>query len=107
MPIPNRFNLVDEPWIPVAGRGLVGLATIFSDQSLSALGGNPVQKIALTKLLLAIAQSAYTPTDDEDWKTIGTSGMAKKSLAYLTTKKKPVLVVWRKAVFTDAYNCKS
>lgn len=87
MPVSNRFNLVDEPWIPVAGRGLVSLATVFSDHSLSALGGNPVQKIALTKLLLAIAQSAYTPTNDEDWKTIGTSGMAKKALEYLTAKK--------------------
>ncbi|MGR3219465.1 MAG: type I-E CRISPR-associated protein Cse1/CasA [Candidatus Anammoxibacter sp.] len=87
MPVPNRFNLVDEPWVPVAGRGLVGLATVFSDHSLSALGGNPVQKIALTKLLLAIAQSACTPTDDEDWKTLGASGMAKKSLDYLTAKR--------------------
>src|SRR3989338_955459 len=83
----NRFNLVDEPWIPVAGRGLVSLATVFSDHSLSALGGNPVQKIVLTKLLLAIAQSAYTPTDDDDWKRVGASGMAKKTLAYLTEKK--------------------
>ena len=83
----NRFNLVDEPWIPVAGRGLVSLATIFSDHSLSALGGNPVQKIALTKLLLAIAQSAYTPMDDDDWKTLGASGMARKALEYLTAKK--------------------
>ncbi|MGR3221419.1 MAG: type I-E CRISPR-associated protein Cse1/CasA [Candidatus Anammoxibacter sp.] len=85
--MPNRFNLVDEPWIPVAGRGLVSLATVFSDHGLSSLGGNPVQKIALTKLLLAIAQSAYTPTDDDDWKNLGTSGMAKKALEYLTAKR--------------------
>lgn len=83
----NKFNLVDEPWIPVAGKGLLSLAGIFSDSSLSALGGNPVQKIALTKLLLAIAQTAYTPKDDEDWKKLGASGMAKKSLAYLNAKK--------------------
>lgn len=87
MSLPNRFNLVDEPWIPVAGRGLVSLATVFSDHSLSALGGNPIQKIALTKLLLAIAQSAYTPTDDDDWKNTGASGMARKALEYLTGKK--------------------
>lgn len=87
MSLSNRFNLVDEPWIPVAGRGLVNLATVFSDRSLSALGGNPVQKIALTKLLLAIAQSAYTPTDDDDWKSLGASGMASKALEYLTMRK--------------------
>ena len=84
----NKFNLVDEPWIPVAGKGLVSLAGVFSDPSLSALGGNPVQKIALTKLLLAIAQAAYTPKDDEDWKNLGAVGMAKKALAYLTEKKR-------------------
>ena len=83
----NKFNLVDEPWIPVAGKGLVSLADIFSDFTLSALGGNPVQKIALTKLLLAVAQTAYTPKDDEDWKILGVSGMADKALAYLTEKK--------------------
>lgn len=83
----NKFNLVDEPWIPVAGKGLVSLADIFSDAGFSALGGNPVQKIALTKLLLAIAQTAYTPKDDEDWKNLGASGMAQKALAYLTAKK--------------------
>lgn len=87
MTLPNRFNLVDEPWIPVAGRGMVSLATVFSDYSLSALGGNPVQKIALTKLLLAIAQTACKPKDDDDWKSLGASGMAKKSLDYLTAKK--------------------
>lgn len=83
----NRFNLVDEPWIPVAGKGWVSLGDIFSDASLSALGGNPVQKIALTKLLLAICQAAYTPEDDQDWKELGSSGMAQKAKAYLIEKK--------------------
>ncbi len=87
MTMENRFNLVDEPWIPVAGKGLASLSDIFSDSSLSALGGNPVQKIALTKLLLAISQSAYMPKDDEDWKNLGVSGMAKKSITYLREKK--------------------
>ncbi len=85
--LPNRFNLVDEPWVPVAGRGSVSLAEVFSDHSLPALGGNPIQKIALTKLLLAIAQSAYTPTDDDDWENLGASGMASKALEYLTMRK--------------------
>ncbi len=85
--IANRFNLVDEPWIPVAGKGMVSIGDVFSDSSLSALGGNPVQKIALTKLLLAIAQTAWTPKDDDDWKHLGVSGMVEKSLAYLREKK--------------------
>ncbi|PLN02419.1 type I-E CRISPR-associated protein Cse1/CasA, partial [Klebsiella pneumoniae] len=53
----NRFNLIDEPWIAVVDVGLVSLTDIFSQPELRALGGNPVEKIALTKLLLAIAQA--------------------------------------------------
>jgi CRISPR system Cascade subunit CasA len=85
--VPNRFNLVDEKWIPVANEGLVSLHDVFTNPHLTALGGNPVQKIALTKLFLAIAQSAYTPKDDEDWKQLGADGMAAKALEYLKEKR--------------------
>ncbi|MFH1395621.1 MAG: type I-E CRISPR-associated protein Cse1/CasA, partial [Candidatus Omnitrophota bacterium] len=87
MPVANRFNLVDEPWISVAGYGLVSLAEIFSNAGLASLGGNPIQKIALLKLLLAIAQTAYTPKDDADWEQLGADGMAEKCLKYLNDKK--------------------
>lgn len=79
----NRFNLIDEPWIPIVDVGRVSLRNIFSRSDYRALGGNPVQKIALTKLLLAIAQAASTPTDDEEWAELGAEDMAKKCLAYL------------------------
>ena len=77
------FNLIDEPWIPIADVGRVSLRQIFSESSFHALGGNPVQKIALTKLLLAIAQAACTPEDEDAWRTLGTDGLAKHCLAYL------------------------
>lgn len=79
----NRFNLIDEPWIPVADAGQVSLKGIFSNPQLRALGGNPVQKIALMKLLLAIAQSASTPHDDNTWRQNGWQGMADNCLSYL------------------------
>lgn len=79
----NRYNLIDEPWIPIVDVGRVSLRDIFSRSGYRALGGNPVQKIALTKLLLAIAQAASTPTDDEDWAELGAEGMAAKCLVYL------------------------
>lgn len=81
-----RFNLIEEPWIPVVDAGLVSLRLIFTRTGSDAyrgLGGNPVQKIALTKLLLAIAQSAYTPQDDQDWKELGAQGLASACIAYL------------------------
>ncbi|MDA8138310.1 MAG: type I-E CRISPR-associated protein Cse1/CasA [Desulfobacteraceae bacterium] len=83
----RRFNLVDEGWIAVAGQGLVGLRRIFADDSLRALGGNPVQKIALIKLLLAIAQAAWTPENDNEWARYSAAGMAQKTLRYLEEKK--------------------
>lgn len=79
----NRFNLIDEPWIPVVDVGRVSLREIFGNPELKTLGGNPVQKIALIKLLLAIAQSAYTPQDDEAWQQLGSLGLAAACLDYL------------------------
>lgn len=79
----NRFNLIDEPWIPAADHGQVSLRDIFSNPELRSLGGNPVEKIALLKLLLAIAQAAATPSDEHAWRTMGSDGLAQKCLAYL------------------------
>lgn len=79
----ERFNLVDERWIPVADAGLVSLADVFTRPELRALGGNPVQKIALMKLLLAIAQAAATPADDHEWRALGADGLAKRCLEYV------------------------
>ena len=63
--------------------GRVSLKQIFTEFSFRALGGNPVEKIAITKLLLAIAQAACTPKNDAAWKELGSKGMAKKCSAYL------------------------
>lgn len=79
----NRFNLIDEPWIPIADVGRVSLKEVFGHPEYRALGGNPVQKIALTKLLLAIAQAACTPEDEEAWRALGWQGMAERCRDYL------------------------
>lgn len=79
----SRFNLIDEPWVPVAGAGRVSLAQIFENPDYRALGGNPVQKIALMKLLLAIAQAACTPADEDEWRALGAQGLAEQCRAYL------------------------
>ncbi|MBB3062818.1 type I-E CRISPR-associated protein Cse1/CasA [Microbulbifer rhizosphaerae] len=79
----NRFNLIDEPWIPVVDHGRVSLRLIFSNPEYRSLGGNPVQKIALLKLLLAIAQAASTPEDEVEWRALGVQRLAERCLAYL------------------------
>ena len=84
---PRRFNLVEEAWISAVDIGQVSLRQIFSDPELRALGGNPIQKISVMKLLLAIGQAACTPQDDEEWKALGADGLARKALAYLEENK--------------------
>ena len=79
----ERFNLIDEPWIPILDVGSVSLKQLFSNSEYRALGGNPIQKIALMKLFLAISQAAYTPKDNEDWTALTSDGLAKKCLTYL------------------------
>ena len=79
----NRFNLVDEPWIPVADHGRQSLRSIFSDPSCRALGGSPVEKAALLKLLQSIAQAAATPVSEEDWAQTDVETFSERVLAYL------------------------
>lgn len=84
--IENSFNLIDEKWIPVASVGLCSIKDIFQMRGNSVLGGNPVQKISIIKLLLAIAQSAYTPEDEDEMFAIGVDGLADRCLSYLEAK---------------------
>lgn len=79
----NQFNLVDEPWIPIADIGLVGLKQAFSDPTFRELGGNPIQKISVFKFLMAIAQTACTPDDENGWHELSAQGMANACIAYL------------------------
>lgn len=79
----NRYNLIDERWIPVIGHGLASLREIFTEHDYPALGGNPIEKIALTKLLLAIVQAAHTPLDDDDWKKNDSKSISNYALNYL------------------------
>ena len=79
----QRFNLLYEPCIPVVGRGRVSLLEVFEDRSLTSLSGTPLQKIALMKFLLAIAQAAATPADVDEWLDLGPNGLAEKCVAYL------------------------
>lgn len=81
--IENRYNLLDEPWIPVTGRSPCGLLEVLRDRRCQELGGNAVQKIALLKLLLAIAQAAATPKDTAEWAAMRPEGLGERCCAYL------------------------
>jgi CRISPR system Cascade subunit CasA len=79
----NRFNLIDEPWLPIMEVGRVSLKDVFIHPGYRGLGGNPIQKISLLNLLLAIVQAACTPKDEAEWRKLGWQGMCRKCLDYL------------------------
>lgn len=79
----KRFNLTTEPWIPVQGNGLASLMDVFQNDHLERLGGNPVQKIAVFKLLCAIGQAAWTPETEDEWRASSLDSFKKQCCAYL------------------------
>ncbi|MDF0604423.1 type I-E CRISPR-associated protein Cse1/CasA [Neisseriaceae bacterium TC5R-5] len=89
--MPPHFNLLDEAWIPISDVGKVSLLQVFSQNHYRQLGGNPLQKIALMKLLLAIAQAAATPADEAGWQQLGAVGLAQRCQDYLQQ--------WREAFY--------
>jgi len=79
----KAFNLIDDPWIPVVDAGRVGLRQIFSNPEYRAIGGNPAHKIAVLKLLQAIAMRAVPASHKEAWVALGAEGMSERCLSYL------------------------
>lgn len=80
----TSFNLIDEKWIPVANCAeRKSLKDIFTDFSLKALSGNPVDKIAVFRLLLSIVQASTDIPDDEAWLALTDEIVAENALRYL------------------------
>lgn len=77
------FNLIDEKWINTVDKGFVSLHDVFSNPEIKNLGGTAIEKLSVFKLLLAIAQSAYTPKNDLDWNNYSNQDMALKVSSYL------------------------
>ncbi len=67
------MNLIGDPWIPVVmwdGKAVMkGLAALFKDaESIHDLVMNPLQRIAIMRLLIGITQAALDgPQDEDDW----------------------------------------
>ena len=82
------MNLVSDPWIPVVMQDgkhrEVSLDAVFRDgESIADLAATPCQRIALTRLLICIAQAALDgPVDEADWLACR-SRLADAALAYL------------------------
>ena len=83
---PKSFNLVTEPWIPIAGVGLVSLNDIFTNE-FARLGGTPIEKVVILRLLLCIVHASMRTRlrDLGDWHELndGRKEMASTVLKYL------------------------
>jgi CRISPR system Cascade subunit CasA len=79
----NRFNLLDEQWLPIEDRGRMSLHDVFSDVRTPGVAGSPIQKIAAMKFLLAIVQSAVPLATEEDWKQLTNLSLARAAGDYL------------------------
>lgn len=77
------YSLLSEPWIKIQNENPRGLLDIFSYPAPKQLGGNPITKISLFKLLLAIAQAACTPNTEKDWEALTPEKVAQKCKDYL------------------------
>lgn len=78
------FNLIDRNWIKVLGRAApVSLREVLSDPELKKLGGDPVEKIVVTRLLLAIAHAALEIPDEDAWHRLDDRTLSAEVLTYL------------------------
>ncbi|MCR5084295.1 MAG: type I-E CRISPR-associated protein Cse1/CasA [Succinivibrionaceae bacterium] len=78
----NRFNLIDEPWIPILGNREASLREALS-HGPQGLAGHPTLKIAILKLLLAVAQAACTPKGQHEWRILSLDALSARCHAYL------------------------
>ena len=58
---PKSFNLVTKSWLSIAGVGVVSLDEVFAPQNLQKfkrLGGTPIEKVVILRLLLCIVHAS-------------------------------------------------
>lgn len=80
----KSFNLVDEPWIPIAGeKEPRSLMAVFSYPPPLALGGDPVDKIVLLRLLLTIVHASTDIPDTSAWAHLSEESIAQNARTYL------------------------
>lgn len=82
-PPKRSFNLLTEPWIPIAGVGLVSLNDVFTHPEYARLGGTPVEKVVILRLLLCIVHASSPLPDLDAWLDLTLEEMAQNALVYL------------------------
>jgi len=83
-PPKRTFSLLTEPWIPIAGVGLVSLNDVFTHPEFTRLGGTPIEKVVLLRLLLCVAHASSPVPDVDAWTALPPEKLASNALAYLS-----------------------
>ena len=79
----NRFNLVDEPFIPVSGNQRLSLKEIFTVSAPCELALNPWYFIPVMRLLMCIGQAAVPLKTEQDWQKLSLNAFREAVRAYL------------------------
>lgn len=82
-PPKRSFNLLTEPWIPIAGVGLVSLNDVFTHPEYARLGGTPIEKVVLLRLLLCVVHASAPVPNVDAWHGLTPEKLASNALAYL------------------------
>lgn len=77
----NTFNLVKHGWVPIVG-GKASLHELFTQHDIT-LAGTPIEKIAVTKLMLAIMQAAAPCANIREWKNTSIDDVRSRCVDYL------------------------
>ena len=87
-PTVKTFNLVDRPWIPVAGENeLRSLTAVFSEPAPQRLAGNAVDKIVMFRFLLSIVHASSDIPDEAAWHALTPQKIAENARNYLNVHK--------------------
>ena len=81
----KSFNLCTQPWIKIISQGQMSLKAVFSAEQPLELGGSPLERLLVMRLLLAITQRACPLSDDEEWMELSIPEMATAVCEYLNS----------------------
>ncbi|MDO4856404.1 MAG: type I-E CRISPR-associated protein Cse1/CasA [Thermoguttaceae bacterium] len=83
---PKSFNLVTKSWLSIAGVGVVSLDEVFAPQNLQKfkrLGGTPIEKVVILRLLLCIVHASSPIPDLNAWIALTPEKLASNAREYL------------------------
>lgn len=85
----DDFNLVSDKWIKLVPNEEVSLLEFFDREEAPQLGGTPIQKLVVFRLLLAILQRACFSEDEDDGddEELSIQQMKQAAIKYLTEKR--------------------